>query len=38
MKILKANGWKLDRITGSHHIFEKDGCRNIPVPLHGKRI
>jgi len=37
MKILKANGWKLDRINGSHHIFQKDGYRSIPVPVHGNR-
>ena len=37
MKILKANGWELNRITGSHHIFEKDGCRPVPVPVHGNK-
>jgi predicted RNA binding protein YcfA (HicA-like mRNA interferase family) len=35
--ILKANGWKLDRIEGSHHIFVKEGCRPVPVPMHGSR-
>jgi len=35
MKILKDNGWVLDRVTGSHHIFEKPGCRSVPVPFHG---
>jgi len=35
MKILKAHGWVLDRISGSHHIFVKDGCRPVPVPFHG---
>jgi len=34
MKILKENGWVLDRITGSHHIFKKDG-KTVSVPLHG---
>jgi predicted RNA binding protein YcfA (HicA-like mRNA interferase family) len=37
MKILKANGWAQIRITGSHHIFTKSGCRNVAVPLHGNR-
>ena len=37
MNILKANGWKLERINGSHHIFVKDGYRSIPVPFHGKK-
>ncbi|MDR0339848.1 MAG: type II toxin-antitoxin system HicA family toxin [Desulfovibrio sp.] len=35
--ILKANGWKLDRIEGSHHIFVKEGRRPVPVPMHGSR-
>ena len=35
--MLKANGWKLERINGSHHIFVKDGCRSISVPFHGKK-
>ena len=36
IKILKKNGWKLDRISGSHHIFKKEGkFRSIPVPVHG---
>ena len=35
---LKANGWHLVRIEGSHHILEKDGRpRAIPVPVHGNK-
>jgi len=37
MDKLKANGWALDRINGSHHVFIKTGCRPIAVPLHGNR-
>jgi len=37
MKILKDNGWELSRINGSHHIFEKPGCRSVAVPLHGNK-
>ena len=33
---LKAAGWKLDRILGSHHILTKDGGA-VPVPVHGSR-
>jgi predicted RNA binding protein YcfA (HicA-like mRNA interferase family) len=33
---LKADGWRLDRINGSHHIMVKDG-RAVPVPVHGSR-
>jgi len=37
MNILKSNGWILDRINGSHHIFVKTGYRSIAVPFHGNR-
>jgi len=37
INILKTNGWKLDRINGSHHIFIKDGYRSVPVPFHGNK-
>jgi len=37
MIILKANGWILDRINGSHHVFTKDNCRCVSVPLHGNQ-
>lgn len=33
---LKAAGWALRRITGSHHIMT-DGSRSVPVPVHGNR-
>lgn len=31
---LKAAGWVLDRVHGSHYIMAKDGKA---VPVHGKR-
>jgi predicted RNA binding protein YcfA (HicA-like mRNA interferase family) len=34
--LLRKDGWALDRIVGSHHIFMKDR-RICPVPIHGKR-
>ena len=33
---LKAAGWTLDRITGTHHLMMKGGKR-VPVPVHGHR-
>ena len=36
LKILKENGWELDRIKGSHHIFVK-GNESVPVPIHGNQ-
>ncbi len=32
---IKKNGWKLARISASHHIFVKEGYeRPVPVPFH----
>lgn len=33
---LKPAGWKLDRVSGSHHVLVKDGVA-VPVPVRGKR-
>ncbi|MCD4824658.1 MAG: type II toxin-antitoxin system HicA family toxin [Phycisphaerae bacterium] len=37
IKIMKKHSWVLDRVSGSHHIMIKEGCRSIPVPVHGSR-
>jgi predicted RNA binding protein YcfA (HicA-like mRNA interferase family)/predicted RNase H-like HicB family nuclease len=37
MDKLKVQGWILDRITGSHHVFVKDGRRPVSVPFHGNK-
>jgi predicted RNA binding protein YcfA (HicA-like mRNA interferase family) len=34
VKILKKQGWILDRINGSHHVMKKDS-KSAPVPVHG---
>ncbi len=34
LKLLKKNGWQLDRVSGSHHILAK-GNQTITVPVHG---
>lgn len=36
IKLLEKNGFKLDRITGSHHIMIK-GEITLPVPVHGSK-
>ncbi len=36
-KLLKQNGWVLDRINGSHHIYTKTKRRAVPIPVHGKK-
>ena len=33
---LKAAGWSVSRIQGSHHVLTKDE-RAVPVPVHGSR-
>jgi predicted RNA binding protein YcfA (HicA-like mRNA interferase family) len=33
---LKAQGWVLARVNGSHHIMVKGG-KAVPVPVHGSR-
>ncbi|MCL2399971.1 MAG: type II toxin-antitoxin system HicA family toxin [Defluviitaleaceae bacterium] len=34
---LKRNGWKLDRVHGSHHIMIKEGYLPATVPVHGNK-
>jgi predicted RNA binding protein YcfA (HicA-like mRNA interferase family) len=37
-KIVERHGWKLKRITGSHHIYAKVGASAIlSIPVHGNR-
>ncbi|MCK5198602.1 MAG: type II toxin-antitoxin system HicA family toxin [Spirochaetales bacterium] len=36
VKLLKKNGWRVVRISGSHHLMQKDD-KTVPIPLHGKK-
>jgi predicted RNA binding protein YcfA (HicA-like mRNA interferase family) len=37
-KLLEAKGWKLARVTGSHHIFVISGKNiRISVPVHSNQ-
>jgi predicted RNA binding protein YcfA (HicA-like mRNA interferase family) len=36
VKILKKQGWRLDRVNGSHHIMVKDN-KTATVPVHGNK-
>jgi predicted RNA binding protein YcfA (HicA-like mRNA interferase family) len=37
-KVLQGHGWQLDRISGSHHIFNKPGVPNqVSVSVHGNQ-
>ena len=35
--MLKADGWKLDRVKGSHHVFVHDSKLGILVVPHPKK-
>lgn len=32
IKEVEAAGWRLARIKGSHHVFQKDGMQPIVIP------
>jgi predicted RNA binding protein YcfA (HicA-like mRNA interferase family) len=35
-KIVEKRGWILKKITGSHHIYMKDGFNvRLSIPIHG---
>lgn len=38
LKIASENGWELNRIKGSHHIYKhnKSG-KSVPIPIHGNK-
>lgn len=36
IKKLEAEGWRLYRVNGSHHIMHKDGI-SVSVPVHGSK-
>lgn len=37
LKLLMQNGWKLDRVKGSHHVLKKDGMTEV-IQIHGKDV
>jgi predicted RNA binding protein YcfA (HicA-like mRNA interferase family) len=37
-KVLEKKGWVLRRISGSHHIYVKEGTAiRISIPIHGNK-
>jgi len=36
IKLLRNEGWSVDRVNGSHHIMKK-GEKTISVPVHSNR-
>ena len=38
-RLIETNGWSLRRISGSHHIFSKQGERKvISIPVYGSKV
>ena len=37
LKLMMQNGWKLARISGSHHVIQK-GDKTEVIPIHGKDV
>ena len=38
IKVLLANGWKLDRVKGSNHVYKNDLTgSSVPIPMHGNK-
>lgn len=37
-RMLEARGYRLDRIRGSHHVFEKPGVLPVVIPVHRGRV
>ena len=37
-KIVERNGWELKRVTGSHHIYTREGVDVVlSIPVHSNR-
>lgn len=37
-RLAERHGWKLLRVTGSHHIYGKSGSTvRLSIPIHGNR-
>ena len=37
IKLLKNDGWRIDRINGSHHVMKK-GDKTEIIPVHNKDL
>lgn len=35
-RLAEQKGWKLNRVSGSHHVFTKEGrIERLVIPIHG---
>jgi predicted RNA binding protein YcfA (HicA-like mRNA interferase family) len=37
-KQLEQHGWRLIRVTGSHHVFKKPNAPDVVIPVHGGKV
>jgi predicted RNA binding protein YcfA (HicA-like mRNA interferase family) len=37
-KLLESKGYRLARVSGSHHIFVKPGVPHVNIPVHGNQV
>jgi len=37
VRALAKDGWKIQRVSGSHHVMRHPDGRGIKVPVHGNR-
>ena len=37
-KLLESKGYRLDRVSGSHHIFVKPGVPHVNIPVHANQV
>ncbi len=37
-KLLEAKGYRLERIRGSHHVFDKAGWPPVVIPVHRGKV
>ena len=38
LRLVRAHGWVLDRIRGSHHTFKKPDGSSYTVPVHHGKV
>ena len=37
-KLLESKGYRLDRVSGSHHVFVKAGVPHLSIPVHKGKV
>ena len=37
-RLLESKGYRLDRVSGSHHVFVKAGSPHVNIPVHRGQV